>query len=493
MRPSPILLVDIDGLRPDVFQQALRTGQIPNLARLFGGDDLRRGLLVPAVATAPSITFTSQASLITGAHPSQHGIPGSQFFDRFGQLSNGTPRHYAFDVGDMLAVDDAVRVFTDGLASSCLQAETFFERMARRGRTSVCVGHMYARGAEWLPPSVVKLGRLTKGGELFGIAADKFDRDMLRPGLERVAKKGMPDVLLVYFLGLDTQSHKHGLGGQLPYLVGVVDPLVGELWDVVQAQLSPGASPLCAVFSDHGHKAVPAEDRFSLRMGFPSEREIGPLFDSLGLDVFDFPGEDPHMEALVAPNGGLAHIYLKARGGKWRDRPQLESDILPVASAFWEAHASGAHAPDLHGALAGILVRNIEQDGWAAGYQAFTPDGMQVPLQEWFGQQPSTHYLDPVARLENLAGPLAGDLLLLSNYAEGYYFGGATHGIHGGLHPEDSYATLAYGCPAASADEWQAVQDRIQAAVAGRCQAEGERLPSTADLVVGLEAALQLS
>jgi len=40
---------------------------------------------------------------------------------------------------------------------------------------------------------------------------------------------------------------------------------------------------------------------------------------------------------------------------------------------------------------------------------------------------------------------MSGDILLISNYSGGYYFSGPLRGMHGGLHPEDSFATLAFG------------------------------------------------
>jgi predicted AlkP superfamily pyrophosphatase or phosphodiesterase len=121
-----VLLIDIDGLRPDVFSAALGNGRLPNIERFLGGLQLAKGVQLPVLAPAPSITFCSQASLFTGAHPGQHGIPGNQFFDRFGSRNQGVPRHYAFDVGDTLAADDAVLVFTQGLASNCLCVPTLY-------------------------------------------------------------------------------------------------------------------------------------------------------------------------------------------------------------------------------------------------------------------------------------------------------------------------------------------------------------------------------
>ncbi|NET74510.1 MAG: alkaline phosphatase family protein, partial [Sphaerospermopsis sp. SIO1G2] len=76
--PKHILLLDIDGLRPDVFQQALERNDAPHLARILGGRAGAHRLQIPIVSNAPSITFCCQASLFTGKHPKEHGVPGNQ-------------------------------------------------------------------------------------------------------------------------------------------------------------------------------------------------------------------------------------------------------------------------------------------------------------------------------------------------------------------------------------------------------------------------------
>ncbi len=483
--PSPLLLIDIDGLRPDVFRAALAAGTIPHLAGLLGGPDLARGTITPATAPAPSITFCSQACLFTGAHPKDHGIPGNQFFDRFGTYNNGIPQFFAFDVGDTLEVDDAVRVFTDGLAAKRLMADTFYERMAAQGKTCVVAGNMYAKGAQtWIKPSLANIARFTKGGNLFGMSSREYDEDILTRLLAHLAQHGLPDVLTMYFMGLDHDSHHLGPAhGQMPYLVNHVDPMVGKLLAAL-----PNSQFLTAIFSDHGQIEVIPDDQHSLRIGFPFDKEVVHLFTALGLDVHDYPGEEPECDAVMALNGGTASVYLQKKDGHWADPPLFERDVLPVARAFWAAHATGQYASELRGALAGVLVRNVERDGWNAPFAALTPDGTLLPLANWFATQPDGLYLDPVHRLNNQTGLFSGDLLLISNYAGGYYFGKETHGVHGGLHPEDSHATLAYGCPGAGAEEWARMKVAIEGAIAARCAAEGGRMPSTCDLVVGVEA-----
>jgi hypothetical protein len=494
-----LLLIDIDGLRSDVFSAALSNDRIPNIAKLVGGRELERGLQIPALAPAPSITFTSQASLFTGAHPSQHGIPGNQFFDRFGTQSDGIPRHYAFDVGDTLAADDAVRVFTDGLASTCLRVPTLYERFKDLGWRSVVAGNMYAKGAQtWLKPSLISIARFTKGGNLFGMSSEEYDRHILDQAIDYINEEGPPEVLTMYFMGLDHESHHRGPEVQLDHLANVIDPMIGDLWDILLEVIHKSPLPMFAIFSDHGQIRVNDDDRHSLRLAFPFEREIGHLFDALGLDVHDFPGEDPDCDAVVASNGGLAHVYLQNRTGRWADNPEFEGDVLRVAKAFWEAHNTGKYASELEGALAGVLVRNVEKDGWYAPYRALTPAGQVVSLEDWFSQtaQRSTgltvqRIADPVHRLNNLVSPWVGDLLLISNYAEGFYFGAPMPGVHGGLHPEDSESTMTFGFPGSektlAAEQCAAIRDAIQT----RCNAEGGRQPSTVDLLTGLLAMIK--
>jgi hypothetical protein len=485
-QPTKILWIDIDGLRPDVFADALENGKISNLAGLLGKDRL----VYPVLAPAPSITFTSQASIFTGSHPSQHGISGNQFFDRFGLQSHQTPRQYAFDVGDTLAADDAVRVFSDNLASNCLQTPTIYEILAEHGWQSVVVGHMYARGAsQWLRPSLTNLARFTKGGNLFGLSAAAYDRHLLKKALEYIGRNGFPDLLTLYFMGVDHESHRHGPQSQAVYLTGELDPMIGEL---AQALNDSATDPLTIICSDHGQIGVPPDDQHSLRLAFPFEREMGHLFDALGLDVHDYPGEDPNCDAVVASNGGMAQVYLRNRKGAWADRPLFERDILPVGRAFWEAHKTGRHAPELRASLAAVLVRDVENEGWQAAYRALTTEGHLQNLSEWFESQPADLFADPSHRIQNLAGPMSGDILLVSDYQAGFYFGSPLAGVHGGLHPEDSYATLACGWPACLAENWQQQKEIFLAAILSRCQKEEGRQASTADLVTGLLAMLAL-
>ncbi|HSH02418.1 MAG TPA: alkaline phosphatase family protein, partial [Anaerolineae bacterium] len=305
---APVLLVDIDGLRPDVLQMALDSGQVPTLGEMLPET---RTLSVPVLSTAPSITFCAQASLVTGEPPSKHQIVGNQYFDRFGAHSGGRPRHYAFDVGDMLAVDDAVRVFSHGLAESQLSEPTLFTRAGERGLTSVVAGHMYGAGAtRWLKPDVIKMGRFIKGKGMVRLEAAAYDGHVVDQLIADIEEHGLADISMVYFLGVDFTSHHEGPEAQMKALVEIVEPHLARLWPVVKGA---DENVRVVLFSDHGQIEVVADDAHSLRIGFPFDDAWGRFFKALGLDVHDYPGEAPDCEAVVSLNGGMASIDIRGK------------------------------------------------------------------------------------------------------------------------------------------------------------------------------------
>jgi hypothetical protein len=82
-----------------------------------------------------------------------------------------------------------------------------------------------------------------------------------------------------------------------------------------------------------------------------------------------------------------------------------------------------------------------------------------------------------LVRLEHLTGPMTGDLLLVSNYAAGYYFGGQITGIHGGFHPDESRAVLSFGWQGASAEQIAALRDTAHSVVGARTATLADMVP----------------
>lgn len=475
--PRRVVLLDIDGLRSDVFQRALAAGSIPNLSRLLGGPELSQGVVYKAIANAPSITYSCQASTVTGAHPRQHGITGNMFFDRHGRLTRGKPRFYQFDF------TDAPAVFASGLASKVLakDTETLFQTAARHKASSTVAYHMYARGAKtWLKPGLDDWLLFTQIKQPH--FSEMYDDNMLKDVIAHLQEGGRPAVLLMYFFGMDHESHMYGPAIQEDYLL-VIDRQVGRFLEVYEA-LGLFENTLFCIFSDHGHIEITADDLHALKVGMFFDREMGLFFESLGLDVNDHLLEQD-FNALLAQAGGLAQVYVRRAAGEWHEPPAF-SDVLRLAQAFYKANDDGTYYADLKGALELILVRDCETSGWFADYQVYTPQGL-VGIADFLALHPDLDLVDAANRLHYLAGPTSGDLLLLANARQGYVFTLLPYkGNHGGLHPDDSNAVLAYGLPGVPAEQAQRLCRLVTEAIQARCALEGQRQISNVDVAFGV-------
>jgi hypothetical protein len=181
-------------------------------------------------------------------------------------------------------------------------------------------------------------------------------------------------------------------------------------------------------------------------------------------------------------NGGLAHVYLQRRAGRWADLPRYEEDVLPVAEAFCQMNETGAYEASLQGSLELILVRDAEHEGWQGEYRAYLGQGKTRPLADYLAAHPELDYADPVNRIRLATSAATGDLILVANGRDGYYFGGPTTGVHGGLLPGESEAVLTFAFPDGSSDGIARLRETVTGVVAGRCAVEGNREPSVADM-----------
>jgi predicted AlkP superfamily pyrophosphatase or phosphodiesterase len=75
--PRRVVYIVIDGMRTDAFEQACASGLAPALTYLKERSHYARD----SVAAFPSITPCATATLITGATPDKHGIPGQCWYD----------------------------------------------------------------------------------------------------------------------------------------------------------------------------------------------------------------------------------------------------------------------------------------------------------------------------------------------------------------------------------------------------------------------------
>src|SRR6266498_1207359 len=73
-----VVLLSIDGLRPDYVLDAARHGlKLPNRRRMMDEGIWARGV----TGVLPTVTYPSHTTLLTGVAPAIHGIVSNQTFD----------------------------------------------------------------------------------------------------------------------------------------------------------------------------------------------------------------------------------------------------------------------------------------------------------------------------------------------------------------------------------------------------------------------------
>lgn len=476
--PGPrVLVLALDGIGDATLREALAAGAMPNLAALVGpreGDVWDHAYAVPgAPSVFPSETAPGWAALFTGRPPGVNGVAGNEWFDRD---SAAVYAPVPLSVG---TIRQTLAIYTDDLLGGLIASPTVFEEADVRAHVSMGFVH---RGADVLnPPDLGDIPdlidaalRVLTGADPQAAGYRALDNDTWT-GLRRSASRyGLPRLQVAYFPGVDLAMHAGrgpGPDGEFRHLTRVVDRRIG---DILRFYRDAGAldETYVLVVSDHGHTPVMDDDRHSLHSGTAGEPP--DLFESIGVRLRPFGiGADStaDAQAVLAYNEATAFVYLADRSAcsaagdacDWTRGPRFEADVLPVARAFAEANATGAHAASLQGALDLILVRAARgPDGPSPPYRIFVPatDGAPERLQSvdaYVAESERTDLYRLGERLRWLTdGPLgdrAGDVLLLASAGadrpveQRFYFGEPRRSGHGSASRSDGEISFVLAHP----------------------------------------------
>jgi len=297
------VIIDIDGIRGDTFEQTYLDGRLPNFQRILGS----AVWFDNAVSVLPTVTMAGQASLFTGVPPTTHGIIGNQWFDRAAGRAvdyltvSGVSCVYGFT---LLAGSEC----RGGLANGHLLSPTLYEAATAAGLNSTVVFNQYWRGATHVV--LPGLSDVLSFVENSSIDYEAFDRRMTERALEALQEHGLPAILTVYFAGADGIGHALGIAAQPRYLERVIDYHLGRLLDTL-AGLDPAwrANTLLVITADHGR----------------TDATLNPEDLTLAADLraaLGHAGYDSD-RVHIAANGGMAYIYLKA--GTWSELPSAQT------------------------------------------------------------------------------------------------------------------------------------------------------------------------
>ncbi|MFD1106551.1 ectonucleotide pyrophosphatase/phosphodiesterase [Sphingobium olei] len=291
---EPLLLISIDGLRPgDVIEAKQRGLALPNLTRFLNEGAHASGV----IGVAPTLTYPSHTTLMTGVSPARHGIVANNSFDPTG-INQGGWYWYAQDI----------------------RVPTLWEAASKAGLTTGNVHwpvSVAAKGVRWNLPQIWRTGHpddaklldalATPGlkaeleaaaGQPYAMGIDESlsgDQNRGRFATALIAAH-RPDFLTVYLTALDHEQHGSGPDTrQAKAVLEKIDAIVGDLM-AAERKAHPDAA--IALVSDHGFEAT--QTGLNLFRAFIDE----------GLITLDKDGKVASWQAMPWIMGGSAAIML---------------------------------------------------------------------------------------------------------------------------------------------------------------------------------------
>jgi predicted AlkP superfamily pyrophosphatase or phosphodiesterase len=264
----PVLMISIDGMRPDYVTHADEHGlRIPNLRRFVSSGTYASGVR----GVYPTVTYPSHTTLVTGVWPAEHGIVNNQVFD---------PEH-RFN-GEWYWYADQIRVPTlwdaahaAGLRTASVSWPVTVDSAAIdynipeywRGSLTADGGspedrfmmNAVSRPDGELAGMEQRLGPYMKGNETT-IEGDRTRTAFAVDILER----HHPAFMTVHLSSLDEEEHMHGpFSAEANQDLEALDGLIGRLIAAAR-ESNPGTTVI--IVSDHGF--APIHDAVNLYIPF---------------------------------------------------------------------------------------------------------------------------------------------------------------------------------------------------------------------------------
>jgi predicted AlkP superfamily pyrophosphatase or phosphodiesterase len=358
--PAPLVLLNVVGLTPRWL------GAAPRLSALA-----EAGWSRPMREAFPAVTCTAQASMLTGAAPSVHGIVANGWLYRdtrevrFWQQSN------ALIQAEPLYATARMRAAQMGRPFRCAKLFWWFNQGAEVDISVTPKPHYGADGNKVFGISATPAGLAGQiesrigpfpfpsfWGPRSGIASTEW---IARCAAE-IIKENPPDLTLAYLPHLDYEPQRRGPGGT------DMRRRARELDDAAHPLLA-AAKRIGArvwVVSEYGHVDVrrPVLINAMLRQANLLAVRGGPFGEQL--DTFE-------SEAFAVCDHQIAHVYVKNRHQLERIRHLLEG-LAGVAAVYGEEQRAQI---GLDHARSGELIAVAQTDAWFA-YPFWLDDG-QAP------------------------------------------------------------------------------------------------------------------
>ncbi|MCA0755881.1 alkaline phosphatase family protein [Paenibacillus sp. N4] len=318
-----VILIVVDSLMAQSIDRGIRQNRLPAFQFLIGRGQYYKEM----VSSFPTMSVTIDSSLITGAYPDEHRVPGLTWYsmDDRRLINYGTgPMEVLHQGGGPVLSDALVHLNRSHLNG---KLPTIYDELARRGFTSGSVNGLIYRGQTnhtlsipgWMQavsplpdkiqvigPDFLSLGVLSNPLEgAAHLPVGPFGRFGLNNSfaIETVSylvrTKALPDFLYVYLPDLDQKLHRNG-----PSDMAGVEKTDRQLQNLLEAFGSPEQALNEAVFLIMGDSGMTP----ILPAAQQPEIDLPAL---LGPERVLSPGEkvSERTELVTAVNETMAYVY----------------------------------------------------------------------------------------------------------------------------------------------------------------------------------------
>ena len=325
---TPVVLISIDGLKPDYVLEADRHGlKLTNLRRF-----IKEGAFASAVTgVTPTVTYPSHVTLVTGVAPAKHGIYANTPFDPFSKNQGGW-NWYAEDI--------RVPTLWEACAAAGLKTASVDWPVTVSAKIDFNIVQMW-RAATPEDRKLIRAlstpGLLTEAEKAIGNYPEGYDytveADKRRAAFNvYLLEKKRPAFLTTYFAGLDEVEHAHGPNSPEAYAaLEEIDALVGQVRAAAE-KLGNGKA-VVAVASDHGFSPISKSLNLNAAL-----REAGLIEIEAG--------KVKSWRAITWNSGGSAFVMLKDKNDEDARRKareilqRLAADSASGLFKFYEGDAA---------------------------------------------------------------------------------------------------------------------------------------------------------
>jgi predicted AlkP superfamily pyrophosphatase or phosphodiesterase len=311
-----LVLLSVDGLRPDIYRAAEMRQRFPNLAAIE-----KAGASAEAVETIyPSTTYPAHATIVTGLPPRAHGV--------YSHLASLDPTEKArpwcwfapiLKAPALWDVARASRRRTAALSWPVSAGAAIDHNIPEIWDPAVADPHRdFETPARYATP-----GLFAEVAQVLAPMLGKADPDQLRgEAALHLWNQYQPDLLMVHFVWYDSQAHAFGPASpQALTALESADQAMGKIRDAI----SSDASTTLVVLSDHGF--------------VPVEKEAAPLVEFAEHGLFT-RGADGSLTlrrlGAVSAGGSLAVYWLEEPSADDRRRLTTALDRLQATGAVQE-------------------------------------------------------------------------------------------------------------------------------------------------------------